>query len=292
MALTFPPDGWEPKDGVWGVDFDENTSVKLSGGRSLEFITGGLTNVAIEQSDHTPAVEGDDYLVDWVIRATANAAADAMRLRIVWYDSDKVQLSFSTIFSGTVDTINTWEKKAGVATAPANTRYFRLRLIKNNTNAWTGYCDSANAQSAVPRWNVANASPQTLTATSWNKLQYSASTQIFGVNFDNPNDEIDILIEGIYTINAKCLISNIDDDEPIEMAIAINGTRSKRGGKRFIYNPSPLLRDESIEFGITQQFLQGDTLSIEVFVGAAVVASTISTVGNSNENYFTGARVE
>lgn len=137
---TAPPDTWSMTSGTWGTTADVSTTA-LSGGRSVKF-NASQTNVLA--SRYVVARPGEVYaFMAWAYRTTL-PGVNLARIYLDFVDG-----SFSVVSGGTfsktiaVAATTTWEMLSEVATAPAGTRYLRMRLEQENTVNQDIYWDAA-----------------------------------------------------------------------------------------------------------------------------------------------------
>lgn len=153
---TYPPDGWTLDTGggaVWGEHVDIDTTVVRSGDASINFVDADPDSpVDVDlYSEMVPVEEGQPIAVEAWLRADSISAGNTLSVGLLWFDSSSSYIagSYSSIFSGIMDAVDTWELKSGVVTAPANACYFEIKIsgAKAGTDRW---CDSVFAR-RVPR---------------------------------------------------------------------------------------------------------------------------------------------
>lgn len=130
MGTTNPPSGWSVGSGTWGTDMDQNTSVTVVGGYSIEFKATAPGAAPYLISDYIPSEPNTPYLVRGLLRSARVNAGDIMEIGVGWYTSAKAFISWGTAFQDELDVINTWYEISDIEESPSTAAYRRVYVQK------------------------------------------------------------------------------------------------------------------------------------------------------------------
>lgn len=230
MALTYPPDGYEVANGTWTTNIDEDTSVVLTGSRSVKFLdTATNGRLRHKASKQVPVEAGKRYKAWGAYRATRRNSGDNLMLRIEWMGADRsTTVDTDIVFNDRVDAVDTWEYSELVAEAPASSYYARLHFGRDIASG-TGmacYFDEVDMAVAVPLWEVwtdiGTAAQSVATATDTTIL--FDTTDNTDVDYDTGTGQVTILIPGRYYVSAGITVASLGDNKRAFWIARVNGT--------------------------------------------------------------------
>jgi hypothetical protein len=285
-----PPDGWSVANGVWGTDFDWNTTVtNLSDGGCVEFkATTPASAPYLVNTDFVPVTEGRPYRFSAVIRAASVAAGNTMLVRARWYQADESILSTSDVWATAVlPAANTWYRMSATFEAPTSARFALIQIVKANT-AFAAYLDEAEIQEMPVAFDVYRTAALNIANNSATKVPFDAAGDYnFGstytgaatYRFDAPDD-------GIYSFSSAVEITTTTGTNYTALIdFYKNGAIWRRGIRQIVPTSGGL----QVSGTTTGYLSRGDYVEVYVYQNSGAVAAV--TTGAIYNN-FNGARVE
>lgn len=120
------PDNWTITLYTAGTQIlDDSAGNQIHGAKSLKFTSAG-TGGGYAESDFFGVQESVSVQITFAMKSSV---ADVRNLiELVWYDRSESLLSTSTILDDSTTNQTSWVDETGVATAPSNARFAKLRL--------------------------------------------------------------------------------------------------------------------------------------------------------------------
>jgi len=288
MGTNYPPDGYEVGSGTWGTDMDFiAANDALSGDGYVQFAPTTPAADPFLLTEWIPTLEGSPLLVEGVAASDSNAAGDTVFIYVEWGDGDTTSLSTNSVFNGLVTTVDTWERKSAVFTAPASARYFRVGFGKNNT-AFTAWWDSINITDFPKSFMAYRSSDE----TRGSGLQVRPDTEAYdhGSWYDTSTYTATIPESGIYQFSASVMnYADLDTNEHLLLHLqSATGVLYGYGTKTHAATDNETV---SAQVSYTGAFNAGDTVRLYWEHGHA---TALTTHGHATVpyTYFAGFRVQ
>jgi hypothetical protein len=196
-------------NGVWGVDFDEDQSVVLSGVRSIKFLaTTPYADPYFDDVEPKTIEEGAAYPGEVTWRANSIAAGHTMRAEIRWMDATHTDLSQDVIHDGVLAAADTWETRRATFEAPAGARFARMRISKNNL-AFKAWVDGYDMLSSTPHLDVSTSGSQSVASGVTTNMIMDVVGSKLGIGYEPTTGIATILSYGVYAFTFYGEISGI-----------------------------------------------------------------------------------
>ena len=292
MGSNFPPDNWIVSSGVWGTDIDREETVKLSGPYSVVF---NPTTPASDPEIQTKPVgiNGDPAFVsaarllraEALIRADRNSAGDNIFIDVELLDGSLSVVGFTTLWSGPVTTINTWERKSRMVSLVGTTsRFARFVISKANVN-FTAYIDSVRLVE-LPYWHTAqmDPGPQSIPDSAWTTVLFDrvGLPPGFprGISYNTGTGVATFATENFYSVYASAKFLALLDGQFIGCRLLKNSVALAEGDTYFVGGAGK----NSAGIAFMDRFQDGDTLEVQVFQSGAAAAKSLAAT--SAETWF------
>jgi hypothetical protein len=260
MGTTYPPDGYTVGSGTWGTDIDYVVDEDCqSGDGYVQFADTTPAADPFLYTEWVPTSAGSPLLIESVLAADSKAAGNTVFVKVEWGDFEFDGMGSNTVFDGLVTTVDTWERKSAVLTAPATARYFRLWFGKNNT-AFNAWFDSVNVTDAPKGFKATLSANQTLTGGG-GKIHFDSESFDFGGVFDSTtNHTMTVQEPGLWVFTWNVFLLDVDSFivSPV-----------KNGSTQLAYTIIPDSSEVWQAGGTHVEFLQaGDTIELQVTAGS------------------------
>lgn len=232
MPLAFPPDDvtiGPSADVTWGTDILDDESVVLSGLRSIKFEdTTPANDPYIEHTDGMEVEEGRWYSGEVIWRAGSVAGGNTLAAEVRWYDRADAYLSSGTLYSAAVlSATNTWLEAGGPAVqAPADARFARVRVTKNNT-AFEAWVDALELHPAITSgfWYRIGAatSNQSINDSTDTVVVFDTEGSNIGMSYDDTTGQLTALRAGLYTLHFGVRLDSMAAGTELQLTLEVNG---------------------------------------------------------------------
>lgn len=279
-----PPDGWITTVGTWGTDLDQNTSVAMLGGSSVEFKS--TAPLAAIGSEFIPVVQARPYM----FRAWCQApnATTNLKFTIAEYDKDKGILATNTSVQAFTAT-NTWEQKQYLLNLQATTAFVKI-VVQVFTASRTAYCAFAGV---VPLPFMAEAvrtsSNQSVANSTWTKVQFNTENFDYGGGYDpTTNHRWTAPVDCTMVFNATVIVESIGAAKRLRGAFYKNGSVIRYASQQ--ENAAASSHDLVTHGTAKLQLSAGDYVDFRVWQNHGVTPRTIAPTAGAN--YFEAHEVQ
>lgn len=225
MTATAFPSGWALENGTIGADADTSATC-LSGGTSIVMPSTASSNASLFSdwllipdinATGSQASTTNLYSVAVTMLADSVGAGDDVRVVLETATFDKATITSSTIYSGPLSAVSTWEPVGGlrVLGAGLSTRWARVRIDRPNNISFNLYIDNVEVKQ-LPAGARTFASGAAFVA-SYTPIAFPAvNFSDFGLcTYDAVNSEVTLHAPGLYLVSCEMELSDSYSDGDI-----------------------------------------------------------------------------
>lgn len=245
MGQAAPPVGYELLGGTWGTDADQDSDADPKVGGAARYNTGNASvwfddsaaggNIYLQTLVSVPCTAGDLLNVSGWANGDTNAVTDAFLLGITWMDETDSFVSYSWVVVGTpVTTVDTWEFKQGVVTAPAGAYGWRLLFGKAKSNVgFNAWWDSVFVEAVRPAFFAYLSANQSCATNA--QIEITGELYDYGSVFDNSstNWSFTAPANGVYSLCAGFQIQDLPDGAYGRLYFKLNGSAWLSSGQAY-----------------------------------------------------------
>jgi hypothetical protein len=212
-----PPDGWIVTSGVWGTDYQRDSSVYLTSGNSLKMV-GTAANTQTLTGPWFP-IDGNGlaYVVSGVVQSTNNTSLLTIKLEI--YAGDQTTLT-TTIYlynNVIVPTANTWLTPSKEFTTTSSYNWARFIVTRASGTTASVYIDRLEVKKLGPRWGRYKdpGSGQTIVAGATTQITFASSAYANLVT--TSSSDVTVYRAGVYLLYFRTQIADLDPGDTIDV---------------------------------------------------------------------------
>ncbi len=296
MTFVTPPQGWELDVGIWGTDANREETIVVSGGYSVKFNSTAVATALV-----SPWIPIEDLLQSFygaLLRTDDVTAGYTITLKVDQYDHNRLFVGTSTMFTGVLDAIDTWQWVGNIRSHLATIGWVRMRLEKT-TDTHNVYVDNMLTERLQPSWGLYRDSLQTIATGTWTTLATNSSLVAAQSYFLTISRSVSAA--GVVTIgppgayNFHSAIELDDFAAPGVLDIRLKLTPKGGGASRFRYGTRSYLATgfggRAVVSVTNEQLFPGDTAEVQIFQNSGFNVSTVLPDTQHSYNHLTGSRI-
>lgn len=277
-ATNNPPDKWTISGGVWGTDWDRESSVVNMGKYSLKKINTGTASSLL--GPIVPLQPACHYRAGVMFRATNNS--NNVLVDCVELDSADGTISTKVVRSTPAAAADTWYYVETRFKAAGTVRKARMSLdAASGVNVYFNLAEIARcaASFSVQRTNTS----VTMTASAYTDITYNSTDHNYGLDLDTTTGIWTCPHDGVYRFSGAWGISTLDNGKRMICALKVNGTLAYEGPATYNSTGGNLNALMAAVTPVTLKLAAGDTVKM---CGYHDNGTNRTTVNNSTQTWF------